>query len=458
MDVWHGIPSNASTPINIRSTATGTVTVTHNGVDYTASADTAVHDGLVTITIPATSGTVTITTPNDSDSLTLRGIPATGEVRLGYWSCGKDKGQIAAWQLVNRDVDIAINIGDLFYGETGAAGFGEEPTHAANTQAHAEDQDNWYSYYRLAWRNHPLDVLRRSRGVAHRLDDHEYAINDCQWSVSDFQTFAAWVSDLDDCRIIVDNANEAYMTYGHPLLPANPDTVAINNPYFTRFDAGEHCEVFVISGVCAGYDTDITDRWIRPAAGVGVDMIPAAEEAWLLVQLAASTKTFKVIMSPKQLHQPEFGNGDTFDAYPTQMERLLQAIHDNSPGWTVPGGVMWCAGDTHAPSVHGASTANGDSYDYVCVTACPAGQDSNALGVKNSGKVGANTLICNDDGSGAANSKNGISTHLRNVGIVTIAADGGYLQSEIVLADGSVWWAGRLLPGQNTISYPELKQ
>jgi phosphodiesterase/alkaline phosphatase D-like protein len=308
---------------------------------------------------------------------------------------------------------------------------------------------NWYDRYIQARRNPELREIVRSRGYAHMPDDHEYAINDMVWDITNFQTPAPWVASTADMQMIVDNANAAHVAYNQ-INPPNNDSGIDTGAFYTRFTAGPHLEVFMITSVCAGNDPSSSNRLVRPATG---DMLTALEEAWLLNALATSDRTFKLILSPKMTFEATYGQ-DSFNSggREVQRDRLLQAIHDNSPGWKVPGGCFWGSGDFHTPSVHACFAGqDGATFDHLNVTACPAGQDT--TGVRNAGAPGTYTRKWFDDGTGAKGS-HGYGIHLRNVGIVTVPASGEYAQIEIVLSNGTTWWAGRVYAGENKLTYP----
>jgi len=455
MDVYHGMPYGNIVPVLIRSTAVGTVSVTVNCNTFSATADPSVDDGLVLVNVtglaPDREYTAAITTPNDSDTITLRTLPEQGEVRFGFYSCDTNntnsKGTM--WQLLKRDVHCLVNIGDEGYFEAANTAFGLSTVDCTADYATAADMRNWYDRYIQARRLPELAALIRSRGYAHMVDDHEYAINNLMWKLSDFQISAPWAVSTADMQMVVDNANLAHITYSQ-INPPNNDSGIDTGAFYTRFTVGPHMEVFMITSVCAGNDPSDPTRLVRPPTG---NMLTAKEETWLLNALATSDRTFKCIASPKMTFEAEFGQ-DSFNSsgWVVQRDRILQAIHDNSPNWNVPGGCFWVSGDFHTPSVHASyAGVNGATFDHVNVCACPSGEDFN--GVRNSGNFGAYTRKCFNDGTGIGGVSNGFGKDLRNVGIVTVPGSGEYVEIEIVLANGRTWWNGRVYAGENKLSY-----
>lgn len=457
MDVYHGIPYNNVVPVLARSTVNGTVSVSVNGQTFTATADTSVNDGLVLVNVTGLDADkkyqAVVTTPNENEVITLRTLPEKGEVRFGWHSCGNNNNKHALWQMIKRDVHCCANIGDEFYGEAANSSFGMNVVDCTDSSANASSLRNWYDRYIHTRRNPELKVIVTSRGYAHMGDDHEWAINDIRWDITNFQTVAPWVTSTADMQMIVENGSKAAWEY-NKINPPNPDQNTDINPFYTRFTVGPHLEVFMITSVCAGYNTNDPQRLVRNATG---DMLTALEEAWLLNALANSDRTFKLILSPKmtftaQFYQDDFGR----DGREVQRDRICAAIHAAS-GWKVPGGVFWGSGDFHTPSVHALYAGiGGATYDHVNVCACPAGQDN--TNIRNAGTLGAYTRKHFDDLSGTA----GTSTkpegrYLRNVGIVTIPESGSYAQIEIVLSGGQTWWSGRVNAGENKLSYPKPK-
>lgn len=457
MDVYTGIPYSNICPVLVRSTANGAVSVVVNGVPFTETANTAVNDGLVLINVTGLSGgtryPAAVTTPNESDTITLRPFPTYGKVSMGVASCGQITNKPAYNQFIERDVDCVVNVGDEFYPEFAISAHGVSTIDTTSSLANASNVQNYYDKNLLARRTPELKQVLKTRGYARIPDDHDMGVNDCYWTLAQFQTAITGVVDTADMQSIIDASSKAMVDYNQ-INPPNTDANVDTNAFYTRFDLGEHAEVFMLSCICMGYDPTATDRLIRPQIG---DMISSLHEAWLLARLAVSTKKIKIILSPKMTYNAEFINPDGWDGeagWRTQRDRIVQAIHDQSPSWNIPGGVMFVSGDYHTPSVHAAyNGVDGSTFDHVNVTCCPAGSTTT-----NSGANGSYTRKKFDDFSGTQ----GASTHpnaplLKNVGIITVPADGSYVEAEIVLSNGSTWWKGRVLAGENKLTYPDFE-
>lgn len=453
MDVYHGMPYGNVIPVLVRSTADGTVTVTVNGNPFTGTAATATDDGLVLINVTGVTvpSSAVVTTPNDTETITLRPIPATGEVKLGIASCGKISNKPGYKQFLKRDVDCVVNIGDEFYPEFAHTAYGMTTIDAKANLTNASDVQTYYDKNRQCRRTPELKKVLTSRGYARIPDDHDMGCNEITWALAPFQAQHSTLTTVEEMRAIVDASAKSIHDYDQ-INPPNNDASVDVNPFYTRFDLGEHAEVFMLCGVCSGYDPTAADRLVKSDT---VNAISALQEAWLLARLAASTKKIKLVLSPKMTIISEFANSDSWQGragWITQLDRILQAIHDDSPTWTVPGGCMFVCGDYHTPGVHASyAGVDGATYDHAAITCCPAGSTTTSAGAKT-----AWTRKNHDDGSGVQqNSVHPDAEKLKNIGIFTVPADGAYVEGEIVLASGITWWKGRVLAGENKLSYPE---
>lgn len=457
MDVYHGIPHDGKVPVLVRSTASGTVTVTVDGKTFSGVADTSVDDGLVLINVtglaPDRKYAATIQTPNDVDSITIRTLPVSGEIRVGFHSCGLSTNKPPLWNYIKRDVHCAVNIGDEFYPEVQYNNFGLSPPSVRASLSNATDVDVYRQKHLQARRTPPLKAVLTSRGYARIPDDHDFGINDLVWDLSLAQLAMPFLTSYDDLRAVIDASGQAILEYDQ-INPVNSDPDVDTNPIYTRFEAGPHLEIFLISSVCAGIDNSASDRLVRPLNG---DMLTAKEEAWLLDRLAKSTKTFKCVMSPKmtlvsEFHQEDFAEAEAGRV--AQRDRILQAIHDNSPNWTVPGGCFWVSGDFHTPSVHAAYAGiDGETYDHFNVCACPAGSNTTNSGAPSKYA----RKIVNVGSTTGYPAQTPYLARLKNVGIITVPESGEYAQIEIVLANGGIWWSGRVYAGENKLTYPQTR-
>lgn len=184
-------------------------------------------------------------------------------------------------------------------------------------------------------------------------------------------------------------------------------------------------EVFVID--CIGGRSLIADADTASKLMLGTN-----QYNWLTTRLAASTATWKIIASGKETYRAGSGdNGDVWSFYSTQRNALLTYIANNSIK-----GVIWAAGDKHTPHVISTSVAAGDSYDHVCVVACPISVQMNGA------LTGAlNGIVWQGPQTYAS----------RCYGLMDLSATQAQLY--IKNTSGAPLWSGRMVPTSNAMSY-----
>lgn len=216
--------------------------------------------------------------------------------------------------------------------------------------------------------------------------------------------------------------------------PSNADasTAASNYPviyYRVGYDfngaisTSPDVECFFID--CFSYRSPLAD-----ADNASKTMLGANQKAWLKARMLASTATFKVIFSGKRTYMNTAGNADTWASdYTTERDEILQYIEDNSIT-----GVIWCAGDQHYP--HAISTTiGGGGFDHVCVTACPAGVETNTT----------------DLGGGVVWAMDGNA-----FGFLDIQST--YIEATIRdVVTGNIYWKGRVNSGSNALATETLE-
>ena len=456
-----GIPTTTSANLIVRSPVAGIVTLRCAGQTITANADPAVDDGLVRLDVvglrPDGRYSYTVTLP-DGETATgiLKTFPEPGirPVKIGWFSCTKNTYAPGLYPLLKKNLDALICVGDEIYTEGDFTYSDFNLTSPTTDMTHATDPSVYASYYRLARSYVPIRQLIESvpYGVVH--DDHEFAVNDIDWRLSQFQKAMPFVTSAADMQAVIDAGAQATWWYSKGNAP-NTDSGVDNNPFYFRFRAGP-AEVFVIACAVHGYDPSAADRLVRPDRTVaGGSHLGLKQKQWLLNSLANSDAPIKVIMSPKMTDEAEFSNSDGWNttAWWDEFLEIGQAIHD-AVGWKRPGGVIWCCGDFHSPGVHARYAGeNGSTFDHVAVTACPSGQDQ--TGVRNSGNAGPYTRKWFNDGTGSGGVSSGYGHWLRNSGMLEITEE--YVEASIILADGTIWWSGRVYAGSNAMSYPETK-
>ncbi|MFO0727562.1 MAG: alkaline phosphatase D family protein [Myxococcota bacterium] len=139
-------------------------------------------------------------------------------------------------------------------------------------------------------------------------DDHDYCLNNSD------QTCPA--------------RSTAFRVYGEYFLTAKNHGT---NGVYQSFRYGKHLEIFMLDA-----------RSNRQEIGPGASMLGAEQLAWLEQGLAASTATWKLIMSPVPFN-PATKTYDAWGAFPEERSALLRFIQD-----TPISGVVIVSGDIHS--------------------------------------------------------------------------------------------------------------
>lgn len=114
-----------------------------------------------------------------------------------------------------------------------------------------------------------------------------------------------------------------------------------------------------------------------PAANTdttGKTMLGVTQLAWIKARITEATQAGAkhiVMLWTKDLFNLD--NGDGGAGYKTEIDALMQWIHDNNHA------VLHGTGDRHAPHASQARVASGDAYDASVVCACPFGQGPSNL-------------------------------------------------------------------------------
>ena len=121
-----------------------------------------------------------------------------------------------------------------------------------------------------------------------------------------------------------------------------------------------HVEIFVID--CMSYRSPIS-----ATDNASKTMLGANQKAWLKAHLLSSAANFKLIFSGKKTYkQTSSDNTDTWGEYTTERNEILDYIAAQSIT-----GIAWLAGDKHVPQVMEHHISDGDTYDHICICACP---------------------------------------------------------------------------------------
>ena len=446
---WLGHATQTTASVVVRGESDGDAILICNGVTYTEAVLTAVKDSLVRFDITGLkAGThydYTVTIPTAETATGQIKTQSDGIARVGFSSCGYvGYDCLFATGLYELDAYCSIGDEDYYEGTTNV----DLPT--------ATNPDSFNAATASARRQSSYNYLLNKVPSYIVHDDHEISVNDARWLLSKFTLAMPFVDTEAKMQDVI--AASAEGTFNYSIGNAeNTDAGIDTKSFYHRFDLGNHAEVFVLSSVIWGSDPTDPQRLIRPDFSIGdVSMLGVKQLAWLKAKLKSSTKTFKIIMSPKMTLTAEFKNPDGYSAvgYWEEFNSDLAPYIHVGTDWVVPGGVIWCTGDYHSPSVHASfAGVDGATYDHVEVCACPSQKDNS--GVRDSGAGGTHTVQWVNTGQGNGGTSTDLKSHwLRNFGVVEVAADGSYLEAKIVLGNGSEWWKGRVLAGENKLSYP----
>ena len=200
--------------------------------------------------------------------------------------------------LIAADPDVLLTIGDVPYTDDGPVALTVEEYRARHA---------------LLRTYPPVRQLMEAMPIAAIYDDHEFRNNwDASFVASEPDRYAAAMQVWDEFF---------------------PQRAPVGEVRYRTFRWGANVEVFMLD--C---------RRFRSADAAPDDanktMLGATQKAWLFAALAASTATFKLLMTSVPL---DFGIGnDHWAAFSTEREELLAYIHSRA----LPG-VLFLSGDQH---------------------------------------------------------------------------------------------------------------
>lgn len=230
-------------------------------------------------------------------------------VRFGFGSCAKNDDEPIFGPVAEYDPDVFLFVGDNHYGDT-------------------PDRDSQRQFYRHAY---GLELRRDTMYLSSTLsvwDDHDYAGNDEDGDAPDKEEALRVFSEY--------TANPAY---GTPDIPGVFSTQRYGPIEFFLLD----------------------DRYYR---GLDDSILGDEQEAWLYEQLAASTATFKFLVSGSQFTTQ--GTGDSWAEWPSAQQRLMTNIA------TIPG-IVFLSGDIHHSELR---LVPGVGYDVPELTSSPLARNS----------------------------------------------------------------------------------
>lgn len=438
---WLGHATTTTARVCVRTTTTGTVTVACAGGSFTASADTAVNDGVVAIDVlglePDKSYPVTIT---DAAPATERGavrtMPATGG-KVAFMSCETRTRPLddLAQNIIAFGANAVCHEGDYVYTSEFLSTYNGETSPAIVTASTAA---NYATHWRQCKRKPDKRWLETNAPHYFMFDDHEFGGDNWDHSVTQAQAGGLNVAsggtqaEVDASWWAARQAAGYYMagnpaadsgtTAEKPPAAAGGTSVSQYPVTYYRFTVGD-IEVFHID--CFSHRSILT-----ATDNASKSMLGANQKAWLKARLAASSAKFKVIASGKTTYYTySAGTGDDWTKYSTERDELLSFIQ--STGIT---GCVWMCGDAH-----GAFVAYDPARGHIAVCCNPAGVDHLPQ------TAGYGTFIVWKQHGAGAGYTNGDAV------FGLCEASGDTLTLRIIDQYGAELWRGTVAAGTNTL-------
>ncbi len=236
-------------------------------------------------------------------------LGASGAMSFAFGSCSKVEDQPIFAVIAAEDPDYFVFVGDNHYGNTGVT-----------------DALRWHYRWSLE-RPERADLLATTPTIA-IWDDHDYVGN-----------------NTDATGVGRDNALRVFGEYW-----ANPSvgTAALPGVFFRQ----SHGDVDFFM---------LDDRYHR---GLDDSILGAAQQQWLIDELAASTATFKLVASGSQWTAD--GSNDSWASFVTQRDVIFDSIRDAGID-----GVVLLSGDVHRSEFRVIERASAGGYDLPELTSSP---------------------------------------------------------------------------------------
>jgi phosphodiesterase/alkaline phosphatase D-like protein len=443
---WLGHATTTAARVCVRGTTNGVVSVSAGGAIASATLDTSVADGVVTIDLvglsPNTTYPLTIT---DASAATAAGVvrtmPAAGG-KVAFISC-PDRTRAMddlAQNIIAFGAHAVKHQGDYIYCSTALASYNGETT---TTVATGSTVATYAAHWRQCARKSENRLLETALPQYRMFDDHEFGGDNWDHSVTQAQASpnvasggtqaevdAAWWTARQAAGYYL-SGNPAHIdgaSAEKPGAAAGGTSVSQYPVSYYRFTVGD-IEVFCID--CFSYRSILT-----ATDNASKTMLGANQKAWLKARLDSSTARFKIISSGKTVYAANSaGTGDDWLKYTTERAELLSYISANASGNLR--GVVWMCGDAH-----GAFVAYDPANGHISVCANPAGVDHIAQ------TVGYQANIMWKEGGNS-----GVSTTLPACfGLCEVV--GTKLLIRLINQYGAVLWSGSVEAGTNALRSP----
>ena len=295
---WNGIPGSDRLRLAVRPDTEGAVAWSLNsGEAVSGTSVAAIQDGVVSLEItglsPATVYDYTLTTQDGTERGSCKTFPDDGDVIIVFLSCQKS-GLTPAQQIMAENPLVVINIGDENYQEISMRTDNATALSVDSHYAHKRGQRG--STGNLVYKTR----LQHTVGYGAVLDDHDAFLNDVFDDVADINARVATLNlSEEEWTTVKENIGTSANAYNI----ARPPTVGSDDvdPLYFSFECG-NTGVFVLSQVIPTMTT------MRPVE-TGNPLLTNNQRDWLYAGVAASTKKYKLILSPKPVIRNSLDNG-----------------------------------------------------------------------------------------------------------------------------------------------------
>jgi len=375
---WLGDATETTATYVVRSDANGALTMAVGGSTFTGTTiDTAVNDGIGTVVAtglaPGKEYACSLSVGGAATIIRkIKTMPANAPFKVAFMSCFNNFGSIEplSQALIAEAVSAVFHQGDYIYVATAYAGFGETsavPVTGSATSVYA-------THFRQQHRNPGTELIESYCPQYYQGDDHELGGDNWDHSVTQAQAGgcnvasggtqaqvdASWWSG-QQAMIAYYLGNPANGDSGISASTDKPSSAGAGTPasqYFPKYFRKiiGNAEFFVIDCISYRSPTAATDNASKT-------MLGATQKQWLKDRLAASTATFKIIVSSKNVY-PNDTTLDGWEVFTTERAELLTYIRDT----VTTKGVFWVYGDSHQ-----AHASYNEALQFTGFCANPAG-------------------------------------------------------------------------------------
>lgn len=376
--------------IFFRTDTNGTAKVTaSNGQTASVALLTATDDGTGTVTVTGVTDGMAFTVYLDDvedDTGNFNLAPSEGDrfsiigFSCFYQSIQKDAAALRHAVHEPR-LKMICDQGDTPYMQDSSTTFGVTTVDSRDDLATAQAEATYNNHHLKMLRTPAFQLAGHKACYIDGYDDHEGPTNNWDHTVATANVDASFVyADQDE----IDGAFQAAMnsfryyskgnpSWDSPINQKPPNTNLTDNDFEVGYSAKEFGDALVITLDCLT---------ARGAIGGDNTMLGTTQLAQLKSDVAATTKTWVIINSPKPLMQDTNGNTDGFtESAATEEADIISTLGAESKG------IIWMGGDDHL-YIHSETT----SPDFTSMTVSSISQD-----IKTGRSQNANNKVLDED-------------------------------------------------------------